>query len=67
MGQECWQIVSPWIWNLRLELGHQLEPTPMRMTEFAPLITETTGEQAPVQGYGKPAVALPWKAGRLSG
>ena len=21
-GQECWQIVSQWVWNLRLELGH---------------------------------------------
>jgi len=66
-GQEAWQIICQWIWNLRLELGHQLEPTPMRTTEFAPPATETTGEQAPVQGYGKPAVALPWKAGRLSG
>src|SRR5437660_170162 len=66
-GQEAWQIVCQWIWNLRLELGHQLEPTPMRTTEFAPPATETTGEQAPVQGYEKPAVALPWKADRFSG
>jgi hypothetical protein len=22
-GQECWQTVSQWVWNLRLELGHQ--------------------------------------------
>jgi len=66
-GQEAWQIICQWIWNVRLELGHQLEPTPMRTTEFAPPVTESTGEQAPVQGYGKPAVALPWKAGRLSG
>jgi hypothetical protein len=69
-GQEAWQIVSQWVWNLRLELGHQLSPTPLRTTEFAPAIpsvTETTAEQAPVQGYGKPAVALPWKAGRFSG
>jgi hypothetical protein len=21
-GQECWQVVSQWVWNLRLELGH---------------------------------------------
>jgi hypothetical protein len=27
LGQECWQILSQWVWNLRLELGHQLEPT----------------------------------------
>src|SRR6266702_5028793 len=53
--------------NLRLELGHVLEPTPMRTTEFAPPVTETRAVQAPVQGYGKPAVALPWKAGRFSG
>jgi hypothetical protein len=32
-GQECWQLVSQWVWNLRLELGHQLEPTPLRITE----------------------------------
>jgi hypothetical protein len=66
-GQEAWQIVSQWVWNLRLELGHLLEPTPMRTTEFAPPIKETTAEQLPVQGYGKPAVALPWKAGHFSG
>jgi hypothetical protein len=66
-GQEAWQIVSQWVWNLRLELGHMLESTPMRTTEFAPPITEATREQAPVQGYDKPTVALPWKAGRFSG
>jgi hypothetical protein len=66
-GQEAWQIVSQWVWNLRLELGHVLEPTPMRTTEFASPVTETTAEQAPVQGYGKPSVALPWKVGRFSG
>ena len=36
-----------------LELGHVLEPTPLRTTEFAPPVTEITAEQAPVQGYGK--------------
>src|SRR6266550_329606 len=34
-GQEFWQIVSKWVWNLRLELGQNLSPTPMRTTEFA--------------------------------
>ena len=66
-GQEAWQIVSQWVWNLRLELGHVLEPTPMRTTEFAPPVTETRAPQAPVQGYEKSLVALPWKAGRFSG
>jgi len=34
-GQEFWLILAQWIWNLRLELGHTLRPTPMRATEFA--------------------------------
>ena len=35
-GQECWQIICQWIWNLRLEVGHHLQPDPVRTTEFAP-------------------------------
>jgi len=35
-GQEFWLILAQWIWNLRLQLGHALHPTPMRTTEFAP-------------------------------
>jgi hypothetical protein len=66
-GQEAWQIVSQWVWNLRLELGHVLEPTPLRTTEFALPVSEAPVQQAPAQGYGKPSVALPWKAGRFSG
>ena len=31
-----WQILSQWLWNLRLEFGPQLSPTAMRVTEFAP-------------------------------
>jgi len=58
-GQECWQVVSQWIWNIRLELGHQLKPSPLRTTEFAPPVRETTAKEAPVQGYGTPVVALP--------
>jgi len=34
-GQEFWLILAQWTWNLRLELGHALHPTPMRTTEFA--------------------------------
>src|SRR5579859_3591513 len=37
-GQECWQLISQWMWNLRLELGHQLKPQPVRTTEFAPVL-----------------------------
>ncbi len=35
-GQEFWQIISQWLWNLRLELGQQFSPTAMRITDFAP-------------------------------
>jgi hypothetical protein len=34
-GQEFWQILSQWMWNVRLELGHRLHPTAMRTTVFA--------------------------------
>src|SRR5439155_10341949 len=68
--QEVWQLISQWVWNLRLELGHQLHPDPERTTEFAsalPSAHKQTPTQAPVQGYGKASVALPWKAGRFAG
>lgn len=35
-GQECFQILAQWLWNLRLELGHHLAPAAVRLTEFAP-------------------------------
>lgn len=66
-GQEAWQIVSQWIWNLRLELGHQLEPEPVRTTEFAPAHSPPSPHTAPPAGYAPPQVGLPWKAGRFSG
>ena len=73
-GQECWQVISQWVWNLRLELGHQLEPTPLRVTEFAPALSaqrEPTAahpaSSAPASGYGPPATAAPWKTGRFTG
>jgi len=65
-GQECWQVVSQWVWNLRLELGHQLEPTPIRITEFAPALPPPSPHTAPPSGYALPHVGLPWKAGRFS-
>ncbi len=65
--RRAWQIISQWVWNLRLELGHQLEPTPVRTTEFAPAALAAKEQQAPSSGYGPPTLAAPWKAGRLSG
>jgi hypothetical protein len=73
-GQEAWCIVSQWVWNLRLELGHRLSPTPLRTTEFAPALAPQ-GEQAasrppsssPAAGYGPPTAATSWKTGRFTG
>ncbi len=59
------------IWNLRLELGRALHPTPMRTTEFA----NTTPSSPPASdlslasppSYGPPTFAKTWKQGRMSG
>lgn len=44
-GQEFWQILNQWLWNLRLDLGNHLSPTPLRLTEFSqafePLTVQT--------------------------
>jgi hypothetical protein len=66
-GQECWHVISQWVWNLRLELGHQLQPDPVRTTEFAPAISPPLPHIAPASGYAPPQVGLSWKAGRFSG
>jgi hypothetical protein len=34
-GQEFWQILCQWIWNLRLEFGQQASAQVMRLTELA--------------------------------
>jgi len=73
-GQECWQVISQWVWNLRLELGHQLEPAPLRTTEFAPALSPQSEPAAcrppsspPAAGYGPPTSATSWKTGRFTG
>jgi hypothetical protein len=49
-GQEFWQIINQWLWNLRLGLGEQLSPSPMRLTEFAPAKPEAAAKGSePVQ------------------
>jgi hypothetical protein len=72
-GQEAWQVVAQWTWNLRLELGHLLAPEPVRTTEFAPALPEQHADAstppacAPPSGYAPPATATSWKAGRFTG
>jgi hypothetical protein len=68
-GQECWQIISQWVWNLRLEPGHHLQPEPVRTTEFAPALSASPSSAtlAPAQGYAPAEPGQPWKQGRFSG
>jgi hypothetical protein len=73
-GQECWQVIAQWVWNLRLELGHRLVPTPLRTTEFAPALSSPSEQVAtrpasspPASGYGPPTGATSWKTGRFTG
>ncbi len=70
-GQEFWLILAQWIWNLRLELGHALHPTLMRITEFAPatISPESASRLPPAStpSYGPPTYASTWKQGRLEG
>src|SRR6266566_3250497 len=66
-GQEAWQLISQWVWNLRLELGHQLQPEPVRTTEFAPAVPPRSASTTPSSGYAPPQVGSSWKAGRFWG
>ncbi|HEU5377582.1 MAG TPA: hypothetical protein VFV38_19335 [Ktedonobacteraceae bacterium] len=76
-GQEVWQIINQWTWNLRLELGHQLAPEALRSIEFAPALPEQNGHEppplnssaatTPASGYAPPATATSWKADRFTG
>jgi hypothetical protein len=70
-GQETWQILGQWMWNLRLELGHLLHPAPMRTTEFAP--AQELSDPAPIPDkpapvtYGPPKFARPAQMGGIAG
>jgi hypothetical protein len=49
-GQEFWQILSQWIWNLRLEFGQHVSASPMRVTELTySQIDEPVQANEPVQ------------------
>jgi hypothetical protein len=75
-GQEFWQIMSQWMWNLRLELGQHLSPTAVRLTEFAPALpqAEPAPEASPALAsepalvkYGPPQWARPSFTGGFPG
>ena len=64
-GQEFWQILSQWVWNLRLECGQQCSPTPLRTTAFAsandpvPMSEPVENPQARVEGQPTPVSRPP--------
>jgi hypothetical protein len=82
-GQECWQIVSQWVWNLRLELGCVQQHPQLRHTRLVddtvlpdtampapvePAITEPVEEEV-IENYGPLEMAKEWAKcrGRFSG
>jgi len=53
-GQEYWHVISLWVWNRRLEGGHQLTPEPLRTTECAPVLPSPPPYAAPASGSAPP-------------
>jgi hypothetical protein len=56
-GQEFFQILAQWLWNLRLELGQHLAPAAVHTTEFAPaqaVSPISAGEPISPVVYGPP-------------
>ncbi len=79
-GQEFWQIVSQWVWNMRLELGAVIQEQPLRWTRWsdrqlaAPTLptlpvtaatsSDTPSAEALVASYGPLELAQPWAKAR---
>src|SRR5712691_1035148 len=69
-GQETWQILSQWMWNLRQELSQPRQPTSMRLTEFSPPRTEALPSADPPPAellFGPPQWARAPRVGSLGG
>ena len=72
-GQEFWQILAQWMWNIRLELGHRLHPTAMRTTEFTQAQVSPPPPPPPVPDppaslmYGPPEWARTARVGIFAG
>jgi len=41
-GQECWQILAQWVWNLRMELSQHTWPSALRTTQLAEAVSPET-------------------------
>src|SRR5258708_37827674 len=72
-GPEFCQILSQWIWNLRLELGQKLSSSDLRTTEFAkavgvpPAQGEPVSKHTPAVTYGPAQWACPSFTGGFPG
>jgi hypothetical protein len=69
-GQEFWQILAQWAWNIRQHLSQQWQPTPMRQTEFAEAQTVSVpaSDQLPAEpSFGPPQWARAARVGSLGG
>ncbi len=72
-GQEFCQILSQWIWNLRLELGQKLSSSDLRTTEFAKAVVvppaqgEPVSKHTPAVTYGPAQWACPSFTGGFPG
>jgi hypothetical protein len=56
-GQECFQILAQWLWNLRISLSQHLAPAAVRTTTFAPahaVLPAAPSEPAAPVIYGPP-------------
>ena len=60
-GQEFWQIIWQWVWNLRVALSAACTETPLRQMEWAPPSTGPTQSLAEPALQGEPAYGpLEW-------
>jgi len=76
-GQEFWQIISQWVWNLRLELGQVGQEPALRWTHWAdpalpvqpvpgeePSVGEVPVEEETVDLYGPLELSREWAKAR---
>lgn len=66
-GQECFQILAQWLWNLRLELGQHLAPAVVRTTEFSP--AHVVSPVSPTMSNARYSMLIPFSflSSKLSG
>ena len=71
-GQEFWQILCQWIWNLRLELGQRASASSMRLTDMAysqvsapPPDGDPPASETPSSGSDPPASKTPASGGEF--